>query len=47
MEDNKSAKNYSSYNSLSSCYCKKHKDSNHLTSEIYSEENKEAFSSSK
>lgn len=47
MKDNQSAKNSSSWNSLFFCYYKKHKDSNHLTSEIYSEENKEAFSSSK
>ena len=36
MKDNHSAKNSSSYNSLSFCYYKKCKDSNHLTSEIYS-----------
>ena len=47
MKDNQSAQNSSSYYSLSSYYNKKHKDICHLSSGIYSEECKEAFTSSK
>ena len=47
MKYNQSANNSFSSNVLSSFNYKKQKDDNHLTSEIYSKENKEAFSISK
>ena len=46
MKDNQSAKDFCSSNTVSSNNCLKQKDSNHLSSEIYSEKNKAAYSSS-
>ena len=47
MEDNQLAINYCSNNSLSSYYYNKNKDSNLLTSDIYSEKSQKVLTCSK